>query len=399
VTNKHSPRELFGGRVATSVIFFALGAANGSWIGRIPDIQHALGLNSSVLGTVLLAGAVSGLLAMQIVPALLKRFGHRGVLGGVAPFYPLTILGLPFANNALTLGLALVLFSATGSILGVVVSTHAVEVEDAYERAIMSSFHAMYSVGGLIGAATAGLFASLHLAPRVSIALAAIVLTAAISCITPRLLQFAKHDEAIIEASIDHPGSHHRYAWWRSVIVLGAFCFVAYLSEGAIADWSGIFMRQERHAEAGIAVAAFMAFSGCMTVGRLLGDRLTMRFGKVTMIRVGATLGSIGLLVGIFSPTIITAVVGFALVGCGLAVLVPTLFSIAGGLRGGESHAAIARVSTIAFLGLLFGPALIGYTARHIGLQYALLIPALLLAIVASTAHVIHWIVRRSVPA
>jgi MFS family permease len=392
-----SQNDLKWGRLVTGLIFFVLGTAIGSWLGRLAEIQKHLGLDAGVLGGILLAGAVAGLVAMQIVPALLRRFGHRAVLAVMAPVYPLTILGLPFAKDWLTLTIALIIFSAAGSMLGVIVNTHAVDVEEAYERAIMSSFHAMFSVGGLTGSAIAAILAGAQVSVKINliaIGLGLSILTAA--CIS-RLLKIAHADPKVVKDSLDHLAHHsHKRSWWKGVLLIGGLSFVAYMAEGSIGDWSAIFMREQRHAPAGLAVAGFVTFSAFMALGRLAGDRLTERFGKIPVIRGGAFLAGTGLLSAILIPNATTSIIGFGLVGCGLAVLVPVLFSLAGGLQGGETHAAIARISTIAFFGLLVGPALIGLIANHFSLHYALLVPTILLFGVGLAAPLIRRVHRTS---
>lgn len=393
---RHTARELRRGRIATSVIFFVLGSAGGSWLARIPDVQHTLGINSGVLGTVLLVGAFGGLASMQLAPKLLSRFGHRKVIGALAPLYPLTLVAIPYATNAVTLALALILTTGVGSLVGVVVNTHAVDVEEAYERAIMSSFHGMYSVGGLVGAGIAGILAGQHVSVIESMGWAAAVHCLLIAGVISWLLKLAHADAKTVDASIDHLAHHHHEAaWWRGVVLIGSLAFVAYMAEGSINDWSALFMRQQRHAAAGIAVIAYVAFSAFMTIGRLAGDRLTGKFGKVTMVRAGALLASFGLASGIFIPSAVASVVGFAVVGCGLSIVVPVLFSIAGSLAGGESHAAIARVSTIAYFGLLAGPAFIGGLAHRFNLSAALLVPTVLLLVASFGAALIRRVTRK----
>jgi len=138
-----------------------------------------------------------------------------------------------------------------------------------------------------------------------------------------------------------------------------------------------------------------VAFAACMTIGRLSGDWLTTKLGKVTLVRYGALVGAAGLLIGILVPNIIMSVIGFGLVGCGLSILVPVLFSIAGSLSGGESHAAISRVSTIAYFGLLVGPAFIGWLAHQLNLTYALFVPAVLLIFASGGAVLIRRVVKK----
>jgi MFS family permease len=369
----------------------------GSWLGRLPDVKQHLGLSTSVLGTILLVGAFSGLAAMQLAPMLLRRFGHRAVLGTLAVIYPFVLLLIPLARNAVQLGAALVLWGSLGSLLGVVVNTHAVDVEKAYQRAILSSFHAMYSIGTMIGAAVAGLLASKDISVLGSMAFEAAVVFALVCSTISRLLRVADANPEKMDASIDHLAHHpHRKSWWKGVILLGSLCFVAYMAEGAVADWSSIFMREVRGAASGPAVAAFVAFSACMTIGRLAGDVLTMRFGKILLIRAGAFLASIGLVFGLFVPNTFATIVGFAFVGVGLSIIVPVLFSIAGSMSGGESNAAVTRVSTIAYFGLLVGPSAIGFIADHISLTWALLIPAILLIYVFVASNLLHRVVKKA---
>lgn len=395
---RHTQQELRRGRIATSIVFFTLGSMGGAWLARIPDVRENLGLNEGVLGTILLVGAIGGLASMQLAPHLMRWFGHRKILGVLAVLHPLTLLALPFAYDAVTLSLALAFTGGVGGLVGVLVNTHAVDVELAYERAIMSSFHAMFSVGSLVGAGIAGLLAGLDFSVLQSIGLAAGLHLLLVGASISWLLKVAHADPKTVDQSIDHLAHHHhRKAWWKGVILLGSLTFVAYMAEGAIADWSAIFLRDERSASTAVAVAGFVAFSACMTLGRFMGDWLTMIFGKVALVRAGALLAATGLLFAVFVHSLYATIVGFALVGYGLSILVPVLFSIAGNMSGGESHAAIARVSTIAYFGLLVGPAFIGYIAHSVNLVYALVVPAALLVYVGVGASLLPHVIKKSV--
>jgi predicted MFS family arabinose efflux permease len=368
----------------------------GAWLGRIPDVQHRLQLDSGMLGAVLLVAALGGLASLQLAPWLLRRLGHRRTLAVLAVPYPLAFLAIPLAGNAYMLAGALVLTGGLGSLVGVMANAHAADVERANERAIMSSFHAMYSIGSLAGAGAAGLMAGLRVPVMASIGGAAVVHFALIAGFISWLLRVAQASPGAVDASLDHLADHHhRRAWWRGVLLVGSLTFVAYMAESTVANWSTLFMRQERGAAPATAVVAFAAFSACMALGRLSGDALAMRFGKVAMVRNGALLAAAGLAIGLSTPSFYATVAGFALVGCGLSVLVPLLFSIAGNLRGGESHAAIARVGTIAYLGVLLGPAVIGAVAQRFSLQAALLMPAALLLGVAAGSFYIPQVMRR----
>jgi MFS family permease len=377
-------------------VYFTLGSLGGAWLGRLPDVQRHLDLSTGELGNVLLVGAVGGLAAMQLVPLLLRRFGHRSTLGTLAVIMPVSFLAIPIANNGFMLAVALVLTSGMCSMVGILANTHAADVERAYERGIMSSLHAMYSIGALFGAGLAGLLAGADVPVITSISAAVIVHFLLISYFIRWLLQVAHASPRSFDKGIDHLAHHkHRKQWWRGVLLVGSLTFVAYLAESTVVNWSALFMREYRDAAPAMAVSAFAAFSACMAAGRLSGDYLANRFGRIQVVQVGALLGSAGLFIGLCIPNVAATIVGFALVGCGLSVLVPLLFSIAGNLSGGESGAAIARVGTIAYTAVLIGPAAIGMVAERFNLVVALLIPAAALLYLATASSYIQQVERR----
>lgn len=348
-----------------------------------------------MLGWLLLASALCGLLSMQSAPHLMRRFGHRKVLAVLAPIFPFAFLAIPLAFSTPTLILALMLTGALGALLAVMANTHAVDVENAYERAIMSSFHAMYSIGALAGAGLAGLFASHKLSPTLSIGATVAINFLLIIVTISWLLRVAHANPKTVDASIDHFAHHsHKKAWWRGVLLIGFITFAAAMAEGAVVNWSTLFLTDTRGVAAGAAVLGYVAFSACMTIGRFSGDFLTVKFGRVPVVRFGTALGAIGIVVATQSSNFYAAVMGFALVGCGISTLIPVLVSIAGSMRGGESHAAIARVSTLSGVGNLFGPALIGTIASRFNMGYALLIPGIILTVAFLCAPLIHRVLR-----
>lgn len=398
LNNKYNTnKELRRGRIAACLVYFTLGSMSAAWIARLPDIQRQMHISSSTLGTILLVSAIVGLAAMQLAPLLVRKYGHRTSLGVLSVVYPLSFLGIAFADSIYLLVAAVILTSGLGSLVGMLANTHAADVERAYERSIMSSFHALYSVGALVGAGVAGLLAGNGLSAHTSILTAVIFHFALIVIFIRWLLRVAHSSPKKFDASVDHL-SHkkHRAAWWRGVLLLGSLAFVAYLAESTVATWSTIFMREYRDANAGVAVMAFMAFSACMAVGRLSGDRIANRFGKVTVVQMGALLGFVGLCIGLMIPSITATIIGFSLVGLGLSVLVPLLFSIAGNLAGGESHAAIARVGTIAYAAVLIGPVIIGGVAQGANMVVALFIPAILLLYITFAAGYTPQVERKN---
>ncbi|NHC43876.1 MFS transporter [Motilibacter aurantiacus] len=371
-----APAPAVAARFATAVVFLVNGTAFGSWVGRIPDVKRALELQNGELGLILLGPAVGAVLGMQLVPPAIARFGERRTLTVAALLMPLVLLPVAVAGGPVALAAALVALGAANGLLDVSMNAQAVRVERAYARPIMSSFHAWFSMGGFLGVALAGLAAQLDIGPRASLTATAVVLTPVMLAASTRLLPDGYATAA------EEPGAGKRAMprdARRRVLLLGVLAFVCLLGEGAAADWGAVYVRDERDAGPGLATAAYAAFSLCMTLGRLVGDRATGSWGPVRTVRRGAALAGAGLLAGLLLPGSVSAIAGFALLGAGLSVLVPVLFSAAGGIPGAAAGAGIARVSTLGYLGFLVGPPVIGGIAEVVGLGPALAVPALLL--------------------
>jgi MFS family permease len=209
-----------------------------------------------------------------------------------------------------------------------------------------------------------------------------------------KLFDVMKYDFAEDHEVIEKPHKHHKSQWWRQVLLIGSLIFVCYLSEGAIADWSAIYMKSAHGVNPFMAVLAYMIFNGCMTIGRLTGDLVIRRIGARPTLIAGGMMGVFGLSLGLLSPSITFALVGFGIIGLGLSVLVPILISMAGSLPGGDRNVAIARVSTCGSIGLMAGPAAIGFVADGYSLLAAMLIPVALLAGLSVVAMLMHKAAR-----
>jgi MFS family permease len=365
-------------RRGVTVIFLLNGVLFGAWATRIPAVKGRLELGEGALGVALALIAVGALSAMPLAGWLSARHGSRWTtrlaavafcvatpLPALAPSYPLLMLAC-FA------------LGASGGALDVAMNTHGVAVEQRHPRPILSSLHAAFSAGGLIGAATGSLAAGLgidartHLITVAALALAAVPFAGA--ALLPRSADVAEEGAPLL---VRPP---------RRLWALGVIGLCGLLAEGASADWSAVYVNDSLEAGAGVAGLAFAAFSLTMTAGRLAGDRLTSAWGPERLVRRGGLLGAAGLGAALLISEPAAAIVGFACLGAGLAGIVPTIFRAAGTTPGIAPGVALAAVSTAGYTGFLAGPPLIGGLAQATSLPPALGLVAVLGLVIAALA-------------
>nr|BFE79648.1 hypothetical protein GCM10020093_022490 [Planobispora longispora] len=259
-------------------------------------------------------------------------------------------------------------------------NAHGVEVERAYGRPIMSSFHGMFSVGGLIGAGIGGLFALFGLGAGITLVATAVPLVL-IS------LYAGRHLLPSAAATGDHASAGAGRAPWSGWIVLmGVVAFAGLVGEGAAVDWTSVYLFEDLRASESVAALGFAVFSTAMTVGRFAGDHLALRYGPVRLVRVSGVIAALGLGGALLVGNVPVAIAGFALFGLGLATIVPQVFSAAGNHDPARAGQAIAQVATVGYAGLVAGPAIIGGVSELVGLPAALAIPAALAAFMAASA-------------
>jgi len=361
-------------RLAVLGVFFTNGIVIGSWVVRIPAVQQRLGLGEGLLGIALLGAAVGALAAMPLVGALVSRFGSRRVVGTTAGLLVLSLILPALASSLLFLVAALVLLGAANGGLDVAMNAQAVAVERGYRRPIMSTFHAAWSFGGLTGAALGGLLASQGVGPLPHFSAVAI-LTAIVFAVAYRALLPSHAD-----ASEEGTPSFARPT--RALLGLGIISFCVLLGEGAMGDWSAVYLDNTLRTGPGFAAAGYAAFSLSMAVGRLFGDRFTERLGPATLVRSCGAIAAIGLGIALAVAQPLVALFGFACAGAGFSIVFPAALSAAGRTEGIATGPALAAVSTAAYTGFLVGPPSIGFLAEFTGLGYALyLVVALSIAI------------------
>jgi predicted MFS family arabinose efflux permease len=350
-------------RAATTGVFFVNGAVVGSWVAQIPWIQERFDFSKSVIGLILLGMSVGVILAFPVAGQLIVRRGSRPmVLAGGALCCALLVPVL-LAPTPLLLVVALFALGAATATMDVSMNSHGVGVEQRLGRPIMSSLHAGWAFGGIFGAGWAAAGAAAGADPRVTAATAAAVLLAFLAACLTRI---GPGSEAKGEAApaFTLPS--------RGVVLLAVMAFLIMVTEGAMADWGGLYLRQDTGAAAGLAALAYACFAAGMTVGRVFGDAVNRRVGPVVLLRGGALLTALPLAGFLLVGTSGVALAGLFLVGLGVANGVPLMFSAAGSQPDTPPGPGIAAVSSMGSLGFLAGPPFIGVLADAASLPWAL---------------------------
>ncbi|MGA8635376.1 MAG: MFS transporter [Candidatus Dormiibacterota bacterium] len=354
-------------RAAVLTMFFVNGAALATWVPLIPAVQQKLGLSASELGIALLGVAVGAVVSTPSTGWLVGRAGGRRVVTLAAILGCVILPLLPVVPALPLLTLTLVVFGAALATMDVAMNIQGAAVEGLYQRPLMSTFHAFYSIGGFAGALVSGGLAAVGVAPF-DRALWPAVLLGAAAIVAHQWLPSAEPHTASRQTRVRVRIT--RQTWPLAALGLMAFCSL--LAEGASGDWSALYLHKSLGADAAFAATAFAAFSVAMAVGRLSGDWLTSRLGAGLLLRVGGALAAAGLTATLLLGRPALAIAGFGLVGLGLANVVPAVFSAAGRSSSLAPRVAIAAVASAGYAGLLAGPPLIGFIAQAFTLTRAL---------------------------
>lgn len=360
-------------QVATRVSFFIAGFAMSAWAPLVPFTKLRLGVGDGVLGGMLLCLGIGSIMAMPLAGYLAARLGCRRVILTSASLMALMLPLLAELGSVPAFMAALLLFGAGLGALDVTINIQAIIVERDSGRSMMSGFHGLFSVGGIAGAMTVttllGLGVGLLPAVLVVVVGIAVLLVAAF----PNMLT----------QSIRQDGPP--FAWPRgAVMMLGVLCFIAFLTEGAMLDWSALFLTRSGTLNASQGGFGYAAFSVAMTACRLTGDAWVRRLGGRTTVVAGALIAAAGFLLATQVSGWGAAIGGFALVGVGCANIVPVLFTAAGRQTDMPTALAVPAITTLGYAGILAGPAAIGALAQGIGLGAALVVVAVLLVGVAA---------------
>ena len=365
-------------QITTRIASLVLGVGVSSWAALVPYAKARLGLDEAVLGMLLLCVGVGSLLSMPFTGLISGRFGCRKVIL-VSGFIFLAMLPLLASVESVWLmALCLFLFGASIGMMDVSLTIQAVFVEQAAGRAMMSGFHCLYSVGGICGAGGMALLLG-FLAPHLAMLVSCLSMIALLAAFGRHFLPYGSEGETplfVVPRGI--------------VLLIGVLCFIMYLSEGTILDWGALFMTAERGTEASRAGLAFACFSVAMTIGRLFGDRIVQALGDARVLLYGSLCAAAGFGLVVAAPWAWSSLAGFTVVGLGVSNIVPVLFSATARQKFMPLSLAVSAVTTIGYLGVLAGPALMGFVAHATSLVIVFCITLALMCFVA--------VVSRAVP-
>lgn len=380
ILSQQSMKQVFWQKCAVRAFFFIGGFGAASWAPLVPFLKARLALDEDVLGMMLLCIGAGSLITMPLSGVMVRRFGGKVILMTAALFYALLLLVLCTVTDFWLCVAAMLIFGGVMGTIDVVVNIAAVVLEKSTGQRLMSGLHGMWSVGGFVGAGAFGLLLKSGI-NAYGATLCAAVLIVILAMVFARFL---------IDKSNGGRQSSSTFAVPHGIVMfIGIVAMISFLVEGAIMDWSGVFLTSVRGLDMSFAGAGFSVFSASMLTMRLGGDYLVKSFGGKRVVCIGSLLGAIGFLFVIFAEWMPLEFGGFFLIGLGMANIVPVFFSLAGRQQVMPIDIAISAVSTLGYLGILMGPALIGFIAHQTNLVFSFgLLAGLLLVVEGITIYV-----------
>ena len=370
-----------GPRVAVSTYFGLMGFISAGWIARIPAVTTKLDLDTAQLGFLLLFIAIGSLVAFQLIGRWIEQYGSDRTTYLFSIFYVSAFIAMALAPGAWVLGPALLLYGFGFGATDVAMNAQGVTVERRLAKSIMGSLHGYFSLGALIGAAISAGLAGAGVGVEANLLSFAIIGLA--------LAIWANRGQIKDEPITPMPGEKEKRGFRlppRALWTLGVVAFCGAVGEGSMGDWGALYVHDELGASEGIAAFAFTAFSTTMLLARFATDRLTAFIKPADAVRYGGILAMIGLVGGLLPGTTTAAIIGFAVMGFGLAPVFPLVYSAAGSIPGIPSGRGVAAAATMGYTGFLAGPPLLGFVARATSIQASLLIVAVLLVAIPFAA-------------
>lgn len=367
-------------RISTRLIFCLSGITLGAWAPLVPVAKDRLAINEGTLGLLLLCMGVGSILAMPMTAFLTSRFGCRQIITLAAAGLVLMLPILTIAPSSLLMAAALVLFGMVMGCNSVAMNLQAVLVERGSGLALMSGFHALFSLGGIVGSASIAFMMAWGVTPTLAAVFVAASVALLLIVAIPGLLPYSDDSGEKAPAFVIPKGI---------VIVIGILALMAMLAEGAVLDWGALFLIQVHDADRNFAGFGYTAFATAMTVGRLLGDAVRTRFGDNNVLFWSAVLATFGFVVALVVPSAAAGIGGFLLIGAGISNLIPILFTLTGKTKSMPANLALASVFTVGYVGIIAGPAAVGFVAHLFSLQIAFVILCLAVAVIAASARTV----------
>ncbi|WP_111672310.1 MFS transporter [Algoriphagus litoralis] len=347
-------------RTALGAMFFFVGLCFATWAARIPDIQSRFDLSEGELGTLLLFLPIGSLLGLPLAGWAVHHYGSRRVImiGGICYALTLPLIGL--SPSILILIPVLITYGLLGNVMNISLNTQALDLEDQMGKSILASFHGLWSMAGFVGAGLGAGMIFLDFSPELHFA---IVMGIALTII------LSSHRFIIKEQKVSEGGGLVLKRPDALLLRIGMIAFLGMMCEGCMFDWSGVYFKKVVMADPSLIALGYVAFMGSMASGRFITDKIAARYTKVAVIQISGILIFSGLALSVAFPSIVTATIGFLLVGFGIASIIPLSYSIAGRSKLYSPSVALALVSTISFFGFLLGPPLIGFIAELFDLK------------------------------
>jgi fucose permease len=362
-------------RLAVSVVFLLHGVSSGSWLSRIPTVQEHLALGEAALGLALLGGGLGSLLSMVPAGALIARYGSRAVVAATAVVTAIALALISLASSGPLLFAALVLWGGGAASLDVAMNAQGSTIQEQRGRPILSSLHGLWSVGTMAGGGLSTLMTSIGVSVQSQFLVEAPLLLAAVLAASRAMLpgQIGQAGPMLARPN-------------RALLALAVVTFCGVTAEGAMYDWSGVYLRRVFSAPEALAATGAVWLAASMAIGRLIGDVFTARFGAPALARACAVLAAAGMLTVIVAPGPPVVFGGLIALGFGLSILVPLAFGAAGRAPGMAPGAAIAAVATVGYFGFLAAPPTIGFVAERLTLRGAFVLLLVLLMLIGALA-------------
>jgi MFS family permease len=355
-------------RIAAAIFFFISGFGYSTWASRIPTIQQQLHLNDAQLGTVLFALPVGLMFTMPITSRLLSYYSSRGIMLIGSIFLSIVLIFIGFSNSMWQLIIALFFFGSARNMMTLSINTQGVAVQALYSKSIMATFHGIWTLAGFAGAVVGLVMVYFNIAPAYHFLFVSISLVLF-------TLYFVK--DTLYQKPIPQSGKPVFSLPDKYLLKFSLICFACMACENTMYDWSALYFQKEVHADKTTATAAFVIYLVAMTAGRFFGDKIVTRIGIKTVLKFSGIFIFSGLSIAVALPYLITAALGFILIGFGVSCVVPMVFSMAGKSKSMSSSSALASISTVGYLGFVLVPPFVGFVAQNASLRMSFGIIAL----------------------
>jgi len=364
-------------RIAVCLLFLANGFYTGAWSLKVPELSERLNLSPFYLALIVVFFGLGSVIIMPLCGAQIARHGSSVVAKGTGIIFVFTMLGISLAPNAWTAAAAVFLFGGFAGAMDVAMNANAVEVEKSMRKAIMSSCHAFWSLGALIGSSAGG-----YMIERFGPLSHSIIITVIDAVVLFAALSMILHDGPHVEEA--HAQAAPKASLFKSPLpwligIMALFCMV---QEGIVIDWSALYLNRDLSSSLTVAAFAAGSFHGAMTIMRFFGDGIRDHLGAVRTMRISGVIAFVGMLIGGFAPHAYVAIAGFALAGVGISNMVPIAFSAAGNLPGMAKGVGLSVVTIMGYSGTLFAPTLFGFIAEHVGFSAIYIATPMLLIVV-----------------